>query len=147
MTTRRRLLTGAGVVALGYGAVLAYQKLTHDGRWVGIDIAFGGANGEWAASGASLPLYDSYDIGLGFFDIAIAARAHGLIVDLKPADHDLAWPGELVIYTLEKQIVVPISGTEEIIPIYDNAKPAAGSAEGPLFVGNLKLTASFRDRL
>lgn len=147
MTNRRKLLTGVGVVALGYGAFRAYQKLTHDGRFVAIDIGFSGANGEWATSGASLPLYDSYDIGLGYFDIAIAARADGLIVELKPADHELAWQGDLVFSTLEKQVVVPITGAEEQVAIYDTSKPAPNGGEGGLFIGTLKLTSHFRDQM
>ena len=52
-----------------------------------------------------------------------------------------------MFYTLNTEIMVPISGSQELTAIYDTTKPAADGGDGPLFVGNLKLTANFQDFL
>lgn len=145
MKINRRLLTGGGAVALLAGGVWTYRRLTYDSRYISIDIRFGGANREFGISGASLPVHRTFDIGLGYFDIAIAARAHGLMVDIKRSTHELSWPGDLVFYTLDRSVRVPITRLEESAAISDTTKPAADGGEGPLFVGNLYLTAHFQE--
>lgn len=134
-------MIGGGAVALLAGGVWTYRRLTYDSRYVSIDIRFCGANREFGISGASLPVHGTFHIGPGYFDIAVAARAHGLMVDLKPSTHELSWPGDLVFYTLDTTIFVPITGAEKSAAIYDTTKPAADGGEGPLFVGNLYLAA------
>lgn len=143
MKINRRLVIGLAAFALLAGAVWVWQRLTFDDRSVTIDIQFGGANSEFAFSSAQLPLYGSYDVGLGYFTIALSATAEGLIVDLKRSAHEFSWPGDLVFYTLDTQIIAPINGSQEVISIYDTTKPAVDGGEGPLFVGNLKLTSTF----
>ena len=145
MTIKRRLLMGGGAVAALAGGVWAYQRLTYDSRYVSIDIRFGGVNREFGLSGATLPVHGTFDIGLGYFDIAIAARAEGLMVEIKRSTHELSWPGDLVFYTLDTTILVPITGDEESAAIYDTTKPDADGGEGHYFVGNLYLTAHFQE--
>ena len=145
MTIKRRLLIGGGAVAALAGGVWAYRRLTYDSRYVSIDIRFGGVNREIGISSATLPVHGVFDIGLGYFDIAIAARANGLMVEIKRSTHALSWPGDLVFYTLETKVLVPITGQEESAAIYDTTKPAADGGEGALFVGNLYLTADFQE--
>lgn len=145
MMINRRLLIGGGTVAVLAAGVWVYRRLTYDSRYVGIDIRFGGVNGEFAVSGASLPVHGSFDIGLGYFDIAIAARAEGLKVEIKRSTHASSWPGDLVFYTLTTQVLVPITGAEESAAIYDTTAPDADSRNGHSLVGNLFLTSNFRD--
>lgn len=127
------------------GGGWAYRWLTYDSRYVAIDIRFGGVNREIGLSGATLPVHGTFDIGLGYFDIGISARANGLSVEIKPSTHALSWPGDLVFYTLDPTFLVPITGQEESAAIYDTTKPAADGGEGHLFVGNLYLTAHFQE--
>jgi hypothetical protein len=147
MKISRRQLISAGIVVGLAGGIWTYRRLTHDGRFVDIDIRFAGANSEFAVSGATLPLNKAYDIGLGYFDISLTGQADGLKVILGRSAHALSWPGDLVFYTLATEIIVPINGSEEATAIYDTSKPAADGAEGPLFVGNLYLTSRYQEFL
>ena len=128
MKFNRRLLIGGGAVVYVAGGIWVYQRLTYDGRYVSTDIRFAGANSEIGRSGATLPVHGTFDVGLGYFDIALSARANGQTVQIKPSPHELSWPGNLVFYTLDADILVPISGTEESTAIYDTSKPAADGA-------------------
>jgi hypothetical protein len=144
LKSRRNILIAALILAAITGGLWLFRQATRDDRSVYIDINFAGANREFATSAAQIPMAGTYDVGLGYFDIALTATAEGLIVDLKPSAHDLAWQGDLVFYTLDTQTTVPIRGQQEPLSIYDTSRPATAGGDGPLWVGDLELEASFR---
>jgi hypothetical protein len=133
-SNRRPLIFAAAAALLGLG-VWTYLYFTPDPRMAQIDLIYKGALSEFAQSGAELPMTGSYDVGLGFFDVALMARPTGIEVAIKPSTHSLAYPGDLTFQDGKTRITVPIDGLRAELPVFD------GTAKR---LGTLSLMALFR---
>jgi hypothetical protein len=133
-SNRRPLIFAAAAALLGLG-VWTYLYFTPDPRLAQIDLIYKGAQSEFAQSGAELPMTGSYDIGLGFFDVALTARPGGVEVAIKRSTHSLAYPGDLTFQDGKTQTTVPIDGLRADLPVL------GANAER---LGTLSLMALFR---
>jgi hypothetical protein len=141
---RRPVIAAAAVALLGLG-IWTYLNLGQDKRMVQIGVYYLGAKGETSQVGAQLPLTGDHDVSLGYLAVTLSARSTGLEIGLKASKHALAYSGDLVFQDGRPSTRIAIDGTEHEISVYDASPDAVAGGKEPLFLGNLKIDAHFRD--